>query len=243
MDELIRHIEAVGRHQGEDFRWSNLRRLVLCYVKEGSVLDMGCGTGHLALACLERGISVLAVDISPEMTRLARNLASEHSFTLETLEMDLEKGVAPIAGRSFDTIVCLDILEHLDDDKAALKDLVSLLRPQGVLIVVVPAVPWLYGVRDRKIGHRRRYSKRGLVDKLTEAGLRTTATRYWGLLGFLAFAFFEKVLGKSVPEDFRYSDKARWRNELLSLWYRVVENPLPMPVGLSLVCVAVKDQP
>jgi len=64
-----------------------------------------------------------------------------------------------------------------------------------------------------------------------------------GLLGFLAFVVFEKVLGKAVSEEFRYSDKARWRNDLLSLWYRVVENPLPMPVGLSLVCVAVKDRP
>jgi SAM-dependent methyltransferase len=186
---------------------------------------------------------VLAVDISPEMTRLARNLASAHGFTLETLEMDLEKGVAPIAGRSFDTIVCLDILEHLYDDRTALKDLVSMLRPQGVLIVVVPAVPWLYGVRDRKIGHYRRYSKQDLVENMTGVGLRTTVARYWGLLGFLAFVFFEKVLGKAVSEDFRYSDKARWRNDLLSLWYRVVENPLPMPVGLSLVCVGVKDRP
>jgi SAM-dependent methyltransferase len=216
---------------------------VLSYVKDGSVLDMGCGTGHLALACLGRGNRVLAVDISPEMTGAARKLASEHGFTLETLEMDVERGIAPIAGRSFDTIVCLDVLEHLDNDKTALKDLVSLLRPEGVLIVVVPAVPWLYGVRDMKIGHRRRYRKRDLVAMLREAGLRTRVTRYWGLLGFFAFFVFEKVLRKPVPEDFRYSNKARWRNELLSLWYKVVENPLPMPVGLSLVCVAVKDQP
>lgn len=238
MDELLHHCAAIGAHQADDFRWSNLRRLVLSRLKGGSVLDLGCGTGHMALACLQRGHAVVAVDLSPEMTALARKLASEHGYALETVEVDLETGVGPLAGRSFDNVVCLDVLEHLEHDEGALAGIVPLLAPGGRLVVAVPAVPWLYGARDRKIGHRRRYNKGDLAAMLRRAGLRPRAIRYWGFLGFLTFVLFEKVLRRPVAEGFRYSGRGRWRNRLLSLWYRLVENPLSPPIGLSLLAVS-----
>jgi len=241
---LIGHYSRLLENQGSDFRNENLRRVVLTYIQKGSVLDAGCGTGHLALRLLEKGHPVVCIDPEPEMVSLTRKLLSHRGFNADVFQGDICTWQAQQGppGR-FDNIVCIDVLEHIEDDEMALKQLHEQLNDQGRLILVVPAFAKLHGRRDRRIGHWRRYDKGTLMTRLHSLGYQVIAKRYWGILGLTIYFVFEKLFKREVKEDFRYSVRGRWLNQILSWWYRVIENHLRPPFGLSLIVIACRKSP
>jgi SAM-dependent methyltransferase len=90
----------------------------------------------------------------------------------------------PFAGGSFDLVCLLDVLEHIDDDRAALRRVRGLLRPGGRLLLTVPAYQWLYGAHDRAHHHRRRYSAADVRRRAREAGLETQRCGYFNTFLF-----------------------------------------------------------
>jgi SAM-dependent methyltransferase len=156
-----------------------------------TVLDVGTGPGvHLPFL---GGRRLIAADLSA--SALA---ALERRFPgLETVQGDVcDPGfAAAVAARGVDTITCLNVLEHIADDVAALAAFRTILAPRrGRLVLVVPAHQALYGAMDRLAGHVRRYSRAGLVRLLREAGFGALRVRHFNCVGGVAWYLNARLL-------------------------------------------------
>jgi glycosyltransferase involved in cell wall biosynthesis len=141
-----------------------------------SVLELGAGIGNLTIQFLPR-TRYVATDINPNALDFLRNFAVGKPY-LEVRRLDLlsRRDFAGLAAQ-FDTVLCLNLLEHLDDPLSALCNAATALAPGGKLIVLVPQGPRLHGSLDRAVGHTRRFRRGELVDLFREAGLRLTSVR------------------------------------------------------------------
>ena len=241
--DLNDHLAKVHEYGKTDFRWYNLRKLVKKYVVGKSILDAGCGTGHTTLELLNDGHEVTAIDLSQGLVDFTKRIIKENNYTGDVYVLNLTN--AKVLGENkFDTILCLDVLEHIRDDELAIKNLYYILKKNGHLIVSVPALRVLYGIRDKKIGHYRRYGRDELIEKLRASGFDIVDIRYWNFLGVLPFLFSEKILHKKLYEGMRYSRKSffsRLLNNLLDRWFYRIENNVRVPIGLSLIAICRKD--
>ncbi len=131
----------------------------------GSLLEVGIGDGGFR-DLLPVGEHV-GVDLDPELVARARAAHPDGEY----LEADVEDpGLAErLAGRRFDSVLCVNVLEHLEDDATAVRNLLALLRPGGHLLLLVPAHQALFGPLDRLAGHRRRYTIAGVRALLPES--------------------------------------------------------------------------
>lgn len=241
------HLIMVDEFEAGDFRWKNLRFLVKNLLFQSlkkdrsgiKILDLGCGTGHLALDLIREGYQVSAVDVSEELVDYANRKAREAGYELNAARMDILK---MSDGDAFDAVVCLDVLEHIADDRLALANIYQALRSGGIMICAVPALSALYGKRDERIGHYRRYDREVLVQRIESAGFFLCSVRYWNSLGLLPVTIFEKILHRETYEKNRYSQSYlnRSLNMLLDRWFGLVENRVHPPLGLTLIAVARK---
>jgi SAM-dependent methyltransferase len=137
------------------------------------VLDAGCGWGVTLSALEKRGYHAVGLDVSRKA--LERLDAPGRSL----VEADLTRPWPPDA-ETFDAVLALDVIEHLDDDRGAVNRLAERIVPGGVLIVSVPALPDLFGEFDAIQGHRRRYLPETLRAAFSESGLEVDRVFWWG---------------------------------------------------------------
>ena len=135
------------------------------------ILDAGCGIGNFVELLRGRADEVLAVDLSPRNIAVLRE-RFRGAPNVEVLQTDLDAERAALRARSVDAIVCLDVLEHLDDDAGLVRCFYDILPPGGTLFVKVPACPWLFGSLDEESDHRRRYTRRSPRRARARRGLR-----------------------------------------------------------------------
>ncbi len=133
------------------------------------ILDVGCGTGATTASLLCFG-PVVGLDIGDAALRLARQ---RNVTVTRSNAVDL-----PVRNQSFDVVVALDVLEHLDDDVAAIKSIRNTLTPNGILIATVPAYEFLWSGHDVALGHKRRYARGGLKQALEAGGLKVEVCSY-----------------------------------------------------------------
>jgi glycosyltransferase involved in cell wall biosynthesis len=220
----LRRIDALRRYTA--FLWE----LMQPYVGR-RVLEVGSGTGAMTrhLATREH---VTATDCDLQyVALLARTFAGHPNVTVRPLDLAhlADDGIPP---RSYDTVVCANVLEHIADDGAALRAMREVLVPGGRLVLVVPALRALYGSIDRAIGHHRRYGRRELVGKLQAAGLVVEDVRALNVLGVPGWFLNARVLRRrSVP-----GIQARLNDRLVPLLR--LEQRLRPPIGMSLLAVA-----
>jgi SAM-dependent methyltransferase len=180
MDEgiLIELGAVVRRHPWWRARANLTARLLrqLVVRPPARVLDAGCGWG-VTLAMLERsGYRVAGLDVS---RRTLAQLDRENPGR-ELIEADLSRPL-PESVEPFDAVLALDVIEHLDDDRAAVERLGRLVRSDGGLVIVsVPARPELFSEFDRIQGHRRRYDPPRLRAAFADTGLVVDRLFWWG---------------------------------------------------------------
>lgn len=177
MDEaiLLDLAETIGRHPWWRARASFTLGLLdrLGVRPPARVLDAGCGWG-VTLTALERsGYNATGLDIS------RRNLRRLDRPGRSLVEADLTRPLPRDRG-GFSAVLALDVIEHLDDDRAAVANLATLLAPGGVLLVSVPALPELASEFDTIQGHRRRYEPATLRSAFAGTGLAIEAVSWWG---------------------------------------------------------------
>jgi 2-polyprenyl-3-methyl-5-hydroxy-6-metoxy-1,4-benzoquinol methylase len=137
------------------------------------VLDAGCGWG-VTLELLERqGYRALGLDISRRALELLDRPGRE--LAEADLTQPLPPGIEP-----YDCAIALDVIEHVDDDRGVVRRLGELVRPGGVVVVSVPALPELFTEFDQIQGHRRRYVPETLLDAFAATGLTVEQTFWWG---------------------------------------------------------------
>ena len=144
------------------------------------ILDVGCGTGA-NLEMLSHFGSAEGVDVSDEALEFCRQKG-----------LTVQKGLAetlPYADETFDISTALDVIEHLDDDVAGLREMHRVTRSGGYSLIFVPAFMWLWGVQDDISNHRIRYTKSQIVERIEKAGFRVERATYAN------FTFFAPILG------------------------------------------------
>ena len=182
-------------HQAEDRHWwYRGRRTVIENVIAGMrlpararILDAGCGSGRNMVELARHG-PVTGVELSDTSAYLARAREAGEVISGSVLEM-------PFASDSFELSVCLDVIEHLDDDLAALRELRRVVAPGGSLLVTVPAYQWLWSGHDEVNHHRRRYTQRSLRAVAEKAGWRQVRSTHFNSL-LLPVAVLLRVLDR-----------------------------------------------
>lgn len=200
------------------------------YLK-GMILEVGCGVGNFTSELLNYG-QVYAIDLKEiylEKTRKLTRGKARVGFG------DIEKGNFFFGKEKFDSIVCLNVLEHIKNDKAALKNLCELLNPNGHLIIIVPAHPTLYGKIDQSINHFRRYTKSQFVKLVKDNGLKIVNAKRVNLLGALGWWFSGKILKRTIVDK----GKIKIFNLLAPLFLRL-ESIVETPLGISVLIIAQK---
>ncbi len=207
--------------------WSKVGRFV-----GSDILEVGIGIGIFTDKLLTKG-KVFGVDIVPEFVEAAKK---RHGDRLEYLVADMGAGIPGVlAGRTFDTIVCMNVLEHIEDDQKTLDNFISLLRPGGRLILVVPAYQCLFNPLDSHDGHFRRYEKAELLSKMSAAGFSVIHQSRFNLFGILGWFVNGTLLRrKDLP-----TGQMGLFNKVAPLlfWLESLTGP---PAGLSLLAVGAK---
>jgi glycosyltransferase involved in cell wall biosynthesis len=195
------------------------------------VLEIGSGIGSFTRYLVGRDL-VVATDLNPRYLQILANTFERHT-RVEVTSLDLmDFDPAPVAARGIDTILCLNVLEHVEDDLGALRRLHAALVPGGRLLLLVPAHEWLYGAIDRAIDHHRRYGRAGLAARLREAGFEVEHTAFFNRLGVVGWYLNSVVLRRTrVP-----GLQVHLQNALVPLLR--AESALRLPFGLSLIAVA-----
>lgn len=202
------------------------------YLK-GNILDVGCGIGNFTNELLKYG-EVYAIDIKGiylEKTKIATGGKAKVGFG------DIEKGRFFFKNERFDSIVCLNVLEHIKSDKKALNYLSKLLNPNGHLIIIVPSHPELYGEFDKSIDHFRRYQKDQLKREIQNLGLKIIYAKRINFLGALGWWFSGKILKNKIVGE----GKIRMFN-LLAPFFLSLENIMEPPLGTSILIIAQKTK-
>ncbi len=158
------------------------------------VLDAGAGIGTFTELAAE-GREVVAVEPDPEQLAILRERVAGQA------NVQVVEGTVEDVSGTFDSILCLNVLEHIPDDRGTLRRFHELLAPGGSLLLLVPAHPALYGGIDRAVDHQRRYTKAGLSECLREAGFTVAELRLVNPLGALGWFVSSRVLKREqIPE-------------------------------------------
>ncbi len=238
------HESVTLRHSRDDFRRQSLAQLARRHVVGTRVLDMRCLTGELAVELAEGGCQVIGLDGYAEAVQMTNALAKARGIAQPLAQLwDLTGLVKRVGTGRFDTILCLDVLNHVPDDTTIVPEIAQALVNGGRLILAVPAFPSMLGQRDKSLGHLRRYSKQGIRELLERNGLKIQSIRYWNFAAMPTYILMEKVLRRRLSDKLRYGREGvlgDWPNRALGWWYRTVENRLLFPCGLSFFIIAQK---
>ncbi len=193
------------------------------------VLEVGSGIGNMSQFFSDRERVVLT-DTEPWYREQLRARFGGRSH-VTVAELVLPDGARALGGETFDTVVCLNVLEHIEDDRGSLATMRRLLAPSGHLVLLVPALPFLYGSLDAALGHYRRYTPRLLRERYREAGLAVRHLEYFNLAGVPGWWFTGRVLRRPlIPTG---APKAYDR--LVPLFR--LERLLPWRLGQSLIAI------
>ena len=195
------------------------------------VLEVGCGNGNFTVYLAQKCDRVTGIDIDPEYVSIAKNRLAGRS-NVEIIQKDINKLKTK---SSFDTIVMLDVLEHIEHDVLILQKLNALLKPSGKLIIKVPALNSIYGEMDRVIGHHRRYNQKTLTATFKRANMSQPIVWYFNIAGIPGWWLNSKVLKRTTPP----SKQVSLFNNIVPV-LNAIENSVKPPVGLSLFAVANK---
>ena len=156
-----------------DFRNRNLYLLILSKLQQRkTLLDIGCGAGHFLYLAYKKGLR--AEGIEP-CSRLVSSTKTLYGSKIKVYNIFAEN-IGVVTGKK-DYITMLDSLEHIDNDVSVLKKVRNKLNKGGKFIVLVPAYQFLYGQRDKRSGHYRRYYKKDIINKLKSGGYTKIKTR------------------------------------------------------------------
>lgn len=202
---------------------------------KSKILDVGCGTGA-NLEMLKQFGEAEGVDVSDDALEFCHRKG-----------LKVHKGLAeelPFEDESFEVVTALDVVEHLDDDVAGLREMYRVLKKGGKTLIFVPAFMWLWGVQDDVSNHRIRYTKKQVVERLEKAGFEIERATYANITFFapiLAGRTLMKLTGVKPESENNINVSAL--NGVLSKIFSAEKfwlHKFNFPFGVSIVVVAKK---
>ncbi len=197
------------------------------------ICEVGSGIGNIsALMDRLRPDLLLLTDTDPHYRQILSGVFSgrEH-VRVEDLTLPCEDAAERFRGHRLDTVVALNVIEHISEDLEAMRSIWSMLEPGGRAIILVPALKVLYGSLDRELGHARRYGRKELVAKMTQAGMLVERAFYFNLVGTLGW-FLNARLLRAPRIPLRQLRSFDAMVPILRL-----EDMIPLPVGQSLIAI------
>ena len=207
--------------------------LVQAYVG-ARVLEVGCGIGTMTRQLLASAQQVVCIEPNLNCAARARDaLAGDDRVDIRVCHLE-ECNRAELQRQEFDTIVCVNVLEHIHDDVHALSLFADILGgTRGKVLIFVPALQGLYSQHDAALGHHRRYSKRTLRRAFTAAGLDVVAMHYTNPIGLLGWMYNLYISGNIEHS----SSQVRLFDRFVAPWALPLERIVAPPIGLSLFAV------
>ncbi|MFH1642955.1 MAG: class I SAM-dependent methyltransferase [Nanoarchaeota archaeon] len=187
-----------------------------------NILEVGSGLGSMTNHIC-RGRKICCIDILDYNLRKSKHII---------LKMDISKSSLK---KGFDTVVCINVLEHIKHDKKALHNMYCSTKKGGNLILIVPAFQLPYGSIDIMNKHFRRYDKKEIKEKVVGAGFDIKKIFYMNFIGLLGWWYHSKLLKIKMHNEI---DIARF--DKLCPFFEFMENIINPPMGLSLVIIGEK---
>jgi SAM-dependent methyltransferase len=201
------------------------------------ICEVGAGIGNISVLLRQSSAELLLLTDTDPYYRAAlqAKLGASPGVVIDELTLPDPQARTRFARHSLDTVVALNVIEHITDDIAALRSIGGMLQPGGRAVILVPALRFLYGSLDVELGHQRRYTRQSLALALRRAGFRVEKTFYFNVIGAVGWFL-----------NGRLRRLARLPVDQVSLFDRLVpllrlEDYLPLPMGLSVIGVGVYD--
>jgi len=196
------------------------------------VIEVGCGIGNFTGMLLDRE-TVLAIDVDPAcIERLRERYSNRPNLHAFVCEPD-SAAFADLARWRPDSCVCLNVLEHIEDDHRALDAMASVLIPSGAIVLLLPAFQALYGPIDRNLNHYRRYSRESVARLAHAAGLAVKTLHYVNAIGFFGWWMNAHVFRREAQSE----SQIRLFDRSIVPWMSRLEAIAPPPFGQSLFAV------
>lgn len=221
-----------GKLAGPYFEWQI--RQFLPYLGK-RVADIGCGLGNFTPFLKDREL-YLGLEPDPELQReFTEHFSSPNIRLARQGDITFPETASEIESHQIDSIICINVLEHIKEDQFAFSNMVKGVFPGGYICLLVPALPWLYGTLDEMDGHYRRYTKKTLLCLAQQEKVEVVKIYYSNLIGVLGWFLKGKILKEKTHGDENFT----LMNKLLPL-VSFIEDRIKPPLGMSLVMILKK---
>jgi glycosyltransferase involved in cell wall biosynthesis len=194
------------------------------------VLEIGSGVGNLSRRLVPR-VKYVASDVNPLYLQTLSHLASNRPYMASSYCDLTDLKSFPATDGGYDTVICLNVIEHVADDRAALTNIKAVLSNGGQCIILVPSGPWNFGTLDEVLGHQRRYTVETLTRLGEDCGLEVRKLLEFDRIGTLAWYLNGKLMRRRT-----FGLGQIWMLNLLTPLMRLLDPVIPVP-PLSLIAV------
>ncbi len=201
------------------------------------VLEVGSGIGNMSQHIVAGGRELVVLSDTDEWYRqqLCQRFRDHPEVQVEALTLPDPDAEARLGALALDTVVALNVVEHIEDHVGTLRSMASLLAPGGRVVVLVPSLPSIHGTLDEELGHYRRYTPSLLRSTYEQAGLRMEKLFWFNRLGTLGWWFNARVRrARRIPLG-----QLRSFDSMVPLLR--LEQLLPLPFGQSLIAIGRRD--
>jgi SAM-dependent methyltransferase len=204
-------------------------------IYDRKILDCGCATGNLLSYLRNRGFKNLyGID---NAKNLIKDIKDINVFQMDVCNMNFND-------EEFDLIISSDVIEHLEDDLRAIREMKRVLKKEGLLIIFVPAFKFLWSYHDEINGHKRRYTQKEILLKLQSEGFRILKSSYWNFFAFFPVFFIrviKKIFGVRTSDFYSFPFFLNWLIIKIILLENFILNYINFPFGVSVFAVAKKE--
>lgn len=202
----------------------------------GTILEIGSGIGNISQFFIKENKSFFMSDIRLNYRNYIKNkfeLEDKRVFDIDISDLDFRNKHSNLLGK-FDSVFCLNVVEHIKDDNLSIDNMMQLLKVGGKLTVLVPAYHSLYNGLDITLNHYRRYNKKSILNLMSKHGALINVF-YFNAIGILGWF----ASGKLFKSKTIFKGEMKLYNSLVPL-IKLVDRILIQKVGLSVICIIKK---